>query len=68
MLQDPLSYVTDIVANFPSPIKNSSQVPDGVATYRKVLAAQPDHSVAISSIGIHTNLAGLLKSVGGTCS
>lgn len=30
--------------------------------YRRVLAAQPDRSVAISSIGIHTNLAALLKS------
>lgn len=47
---------------FPSPIKNTSQVPDAVAMYRKILAAQPHRSVAISSIGIHTNLAGLLKS------
>lgn len=31
-------------------------------TYRKVLAAQPHRSVAISSIGIHTNLAALLQS------
>lgn len=30
--------------------------------YRKALAASPDRSVAISSIGIHTNLAELLKS------
>lgn len=30
--------------------------------YRRTLAAQPDRSVAISSIGIHTNLAALLQS------
>ena len=35
---------------------------DGVALYRKTLAAQPDRSVRISSIGILTNLAALLKS------
>jgi hypothetical protein len=33
-----------------------------VSVYRRVLAAQPDRSVAISSIGIHTNLAALLRS------
>ncbi len=60
--QQPLSYVTDIVGHFDSPIKNSTQAKDSVAVYRRVLAAQPDRSVAISSIGIHTNLAALLKS------
>ena len=57
-----LSYVTDLVAHWPSPIKNTTQVPDSVDVYRSVLAAQPDHSVVISSIGILTNLAALLKS------
>lgn len=60
--QQPLSYVTDIVGHFDSPIKNSTQVEDSVTVYRRTLAAQPDRSVAISSIGIHTNLAALLKS------
>lgn len=55
-------YVPDLVANFPSPVKNYSQVPDALDVYRSVLAAQPDHSVAISSIGFLTNLAALLKS------
>ena len=31
-------------------------------TYRRVLSGEPDQSVTISSIGIHTNLAALLKS------
>jgi inosine-uridine nucleoside N-ribohydrolase len=61
-MQDPLDYVNVLVSTFDSPIKTSSQAEDGVTLYRRVLAAQPDRSVAISSIGIHTNLAALLKS------
>ena len=61
-MQEPLDYVNVLVENFDSPIKTSAQAEDAVALYRRVLAAQPDHSVAISSIGIHTNLAALLKS------
>ena len=57
-----LSYVDELMSNFPSPIQNTSQVPDALDTYRSVLAKQPDHSVAISSIGILTNLEQLLKS------
>jgi hypothetical protein len=60
--QQPLSYVTDIVGKFDSPIKSSTQAEDSVTVYRRALAKQPDRSVAISSIGIHTNLAALLKS------
>lgn len=48
---DPLPYVVDLVANWPSPFKNSSQVDSAVSVYRRVLAAQPDSSVVISSIG-----------------
>ena len=51
---DPLRYVDDLVDNFPSPIKNKSQVPSATAVYRKALAAAPDNSVAISSIGLLT--------------
>lgn len=55
-------YVSDLVANYPSPIKNSSQVPSAVAVYRRVLAAQPDRSVAIAAIGITTNMRDLVLS------
>ena len=61
-MEAPLPYVVDLVSRFSAPIQNSSQVPDAVATYRRVLAAQPPRSVTISSIGIHTNLAALLQS------
>ena len=60
--QDPLPYVLDLVARFPHPISNSSQVPDAVKVYRKILSSQPDRSVIISSIGLMTNLAALLQS------
>jgi inosine-uridine nucleoside N-ribohydrolase len=61
-MQDPLDYVNVLVNQFKSPIKTSSQAEDSVILYRRMLATQPAYSVAISSIGIHTNLAALLKS------
>ena len=61
-MEDPLPYVDQLVQEFPSPIKNSSQAEDAVVVYRRALAAADDHSVAISSIGIHTNLAALMRS------
>ena len=61
--EEPLPYMPLLVKNFASPIKNSSQAEDSVQVYRRILAAQPHRSVVISSIGIHTNLAALLKSV-----
>lgn len=57
-----LPYVKDLAAHWPSPVKNTTQVPDAVQVYRQSLARQPDRSVAIASIGIHTNLASLLQS------
>jgi hypothetical protein len=61
-VQSPLPYVDQLVGEFASPIKNSTQAEDAVAVYRRALAAAADHSVAVSSIGIHTNLAALLRS------
>jgi hypothetical protein len=58
----PLSYVDDLVGSFTPPVSNSSQVPDAVKVYRRVLAAAPSRSVAISSIGLLTNLELLLRS------
>jgi len=61
-MEAPLPYVPLLARGFPSRIKNTSQAEDAVAVYRRVLAAQPARSVAISSIGVHTNLAALLRS------
>ena len=60
--EEPLPYVPLLAKGWPSAVKNTSQVPSAVAVYRKALARQPDRSVTISSIGILTNLASLLKS------
>jgi hypothetical protein len=46
------------------PVKDSSQVGSGVAAYRAALAAAPDGSVNVASIGMTTNLADLLASSG----
>jgi hypothetical protein len=56
-------YVTDLINSNDAPVKDYSQVPHCVETYRKVLAAQPDNSVHIASIGMTTCLADLMTSV-----
>ena len=58
----PLTYVESLVSNFPSPIRDSSQVPDAVDVYRRVLAASPARSVTVASVGLLTNLELLLRS------
>lgn len=60
--EPPLAYVDSVVSNFPSPIRNTSQVPDAVDVYRRVLAASPPRSVTIASVGLLTNLELLLRS------
>ena len=42
--------------------RNSSDAPDAVETYRRVLSAQPDGSVVICSVGFLNNLRHLLES------
>ena len=60
--EPPLTYVDALVRTFPSPIRNSTQVPDAVDVYRRVLAASPPRSVTIASVGLLTNLELLLRS------
>lgn len=55
-------YVFPLIKEFDAPIKSSTQVPEAVEVYRKVLAEQPDHSVVIASLGFLGNLAKLLES------
>lgn len=47
---------------FACSINDYSQLPDGWQLYRRLLAAQPDHSVSIVSTGFVTCLAQLLQS------
>lgn len=51
-----------LVAKYPHRIRSTAEAPDAVATYRQILARQPDRSVTIVTIGFLTNLADLLES------
>ncbi|MDB5275640.1 MAG: nucleoside hydrolase [Ferruginibacter sp.] len=51
-----------IIAKYPHALQSNDQAVDAVKLYRKILAAQPDKSVTIVSVGFFTNLAGLLNS------
>lgn len=63
-LKDSQHWTDSILQKYPHSIKYNSQVPEAVEVYRKVLSAQPDHSVTIVTVGFFTNLANLLKSTG----
>ena len=60
--EPPLTYVDSVVRNFPSPVKNNTQVPNAVDVYRRVLAASSPRSVTIASVGLLVNLELLLRS------
>jgi inosine-uridine nucleoside N-ribohydrolase len=55
-------WADSIVAKYPHSIRSTSEVPDAVTVYRKILNAQPDNSVTIVTVGFLTNLNNLLKS------
>ncbi len=51
-----------LVARYPHTLRTNDDAPDAVALYRRLLAAQPDHTVTVLTIGFLTNLANLLAS------
>ena len=51
-----------IAAKYPHKTKSTADAPDALETYRKILAAQPDSSVTIVTVGFLTNMASLLDS------
>ncbi len=55
-------WADSIVAKYPHRIRSTSEVPDAVAVYRKILHDQPDKSVTIVTVGFLTNLNNLLHS------
>jgi inosine-uridine nucleoside N-ribohydrolase len=55
-------WADSIVNKYPHSIKSTSEVPDAVQIYRKILNSQPDNSVTIVTVGFLTNLSNLLKS------
>ena len=58
-------YTDTLAAKLPHSITDSSDTPDAVALYRRLLSRAPDHSVTIVALGGYTNLAGLLHGAGG---
>lgn len=58
----PWHWADTIVALYPHTIKSTSDVPNAVDVYRKILNEQPDSSVTIVTVGFLTNLSNLLKS------
>ena len=55
-------YADKLVARFASPTRSSNDALDAVALFRRTLAASPDHSVTVVSIGYLTNVLLLLRS------
>ncbi|MCY2952617.1 MAG: nucleoside hydrolase [Planctomycetota bacterium] len=51
-----------IAQRYPHRLQSGRDAPDATALYRRILASQPDRSVAIAAIGPLRNLSQLLKS------
>lgn len=58
--QDSL-YAREIAEAFPQDFQKGQEKIEAAMLYRRLLAAQPDHSVTVVSIGDLTNLAALLE-------
>jgi len=61
-LKDFQHWTDTIIANYPHAVNHNEEAEDAVTLYRRILAAQPDHSVTIITVGFLTNLDNLLKS------
>ena len=60
--ETPSKYAEAVAKHFPHHIQRSSDAPDAAKLCRKLLAAQPDRSVTIISVGFLSNLRDLLNS------
>ncbi|HEX4373516.1 MAG TPA: nucleoside hydrolase [Puia sp.] len=61
MLRDVQHWTDSISAKYPHKINSNDDAEDAVELYRKILSAQPAHSVTIVTTGFLTNLSALLK-------
>ena len=59
-----IKWTEILPAKYPHKTKRTSDAPDAVQVYRKILSSQPDGSVVICTVGFFTNLKDLLLSVG----
>ncbi len=55
-------YAQQVAEEFPGRLESADDAPDAVALYREILAAQPDESVVLVTIGYKTNVRDLLAS------
>lgn len=55
-------WADSIVAKYPHRLHSTADAADAVEVYRKILAAQPDSSITVVTVGFLTNLNNLLKS------
>jgi len=55
-------WLDTLAMKYAHTIRSTSEVPDAVNIYRKILISQPDTSVTIVTVGFLTNLADLLQS------
>ena len=62
-LGDKQHWTDSVIEHYPHRIKNNGEAADALSLYRKILAAQPDNSVTIITVGFLTNLANLLNSL-----
>jgi pyrimidine-specific ribonucleoside hydrolase len=60
-LRDWQHWTDTLLAKYPHKIKTNAEAWDAVKLYRKILSAQPDHSVTIVTVGFLTNLSNLLN-------
>jgi len=60
-LRDWQHWTDTLLAKYPHKIKTNAEAWDAVKLYRKILAAQPDQSVTIVTVGFLTNLSNLLN-------
>ncbi len=61
-MKAPQGWPELLAEKYPHTMKSTADAPDAVSVYRRVLAAQPDTSVTIVTVGFLTNLSALLDS------
>jgi inosine-uridine nucleoside N-ribohydrolase len=61
-INSPYHWADTLVSKYPHRLSSTSEAPDAVEVYRKILSSQPDSSVTIVTVGFLTNLSNLLKS------
>lgn len=59
-VQEPSAFAGRIAKEFPHRVTSREALPDAAEVYQTVLAAQPNRSVTIVTVGYHTNLKNLL--------